>query len=108
MNDQAIAILNGAIAQLGALATSQQAQIDADTVDVATEQQATTDAANAAATAIAAQQKVADDAKAADDTKIAADQADITKQTADKASTEAIAASLQGLVNSNTPVPAVA
>lgn len=72
MNDQAIAILNGAIAQLGALAASQQSTIDTDATDAAAAQ-----------------------------AKLDADQADITKQTDDLASTNSIAASLQALVDAS-------
>ncbi len=98
MNPQAIAILNGAIAQLQALEQSQQGQIDADTSDVSAQQQAADDAATAAAAAIAAQQKVADDAKAAADAQIVSDQADIVMQTNDLANTGSVIASLQSLI----------
>jgi hypothetical protein len=69
MNSQAQAILNGAIAQLQALAVSQQGAIDADNADIADLQ-----------------------------TKLAADQADVQTQTADLASTSSVVASLQQLV----------
>lgn len=78
MNDQAIAILNGAIAQLTALSASQQASILADTAD-ATDLQA----------------------------KLDADNADIAKQTADKASTDSVSTALQQLVANISAGPGV-
>lgn len=72
MNTQATEILRGAIAQLGALAGSQQGTIETDTADAAAAQ-----------------------------AKLDADTADIAKQSADLASTQTIAASLQSLVDAN-------
>ncbi len=69
VNDQAIAIVNGAIAQLTALAAAQQATVDADKTDAA-----------------AAQAKLD-----ADNVDIATGQANVT-------STNAISASLAALV----------
>lgn len=74
MNDQALAILNGAIAQLKALSDSEQSTIDADQVEL-------------------------DGVQA----KIDADKADIELQTANKLQTDQIAAALQALADGPPP-----
>ena len=69
MNDQAQAILNGAVAQLEALSVSQQASIDADTADIQVQE-----------------------------AKLAADQADVATQTTNKENTDQITAALKNLL----------
>ena len=78
MNDQALAILSGAVAQLNALETSTQALIDADTSDVADQ------TAAAAAVAATAQAKID-----ADNAAIATSQTGLTAQ---KSITDALTA----------------
>lgn len=76
MNDQALAIVKGAIDQLNALATSQQQTIDADTSDAAVAQ-----------------------------AKLDKDNADIATQQADRSNTLSIVSQLSTLVT-NPPAPA--
>lgn len=87
MNDQAIAILNGAVTQLTALEVSTQAVIDADTADVASQTEA---AASVAAVAQA---------------KIDADNAGIASNVAGLTTQKAIEASLTALVAQYTAAP---
>ena len=79
MNDQALAILSGAVAQLNALETSTQALIDADTSDVADQ------TAAAAAVAATAQAKIDADNAAIATSQTGPDGAEVDHRRPDRA-----------------------